>query len=270
LIGAIPSWSRAGVTLERMRDQGYTNLQQARTLNRADPLPGAVDGHIQISVDKLVWRYTSEVDDSVFTVGPLSVSMQSGEIVFLTGHNGAGKTTFAKLLCGLYANEAGTLSCNAVLIDDDNRSSYNEIFSMIFSDPFIFDRLTLPSDEAIGNDLSYAGRIAQYLERLQLHHKVRVDDQRLSTTRLSSGQRKRLALLAAYLEDKPVMIFDEWAENQDPLFKQVFYNELLQELKARGKLVVVISHEAQFYGVADRVITLDASRAGATQLIDAG
>lgn len=282
LIAAVPIWSRAGVTLERIYKQGYTDLHRPRVLTKTEPLPKSKEGGLTIKVENLTWRYTSEVDESTFTVGPLSVSMHSGEIIFLVGSNGSGKSTFAKLLAGLYVNESGRLLYNDLVIDNSNRSSYNELFSMLFSDPFIFERLTLPEDEsypdeqqepsdttnvaACKSNESSDKRIAYYLEKLQLHHKVSVDNQRLSSTNLSTGQRKRLALLAAYLEDKPIMIFDEWAENQDPAFKNVFYNELLQELKSRGKLVLVISHEAQFYGVADRVITLDASDVKATQV----
>jgi len=208
--------------------------------------------------------------------------MNSGELVFIVGHNGAGKTTFAKLLSGLYANESGQLLCNGVVVNNDNRTSYNELFSLLLSDPFIFDRLTLSNntdEDGVTTKLtsvhsssiepnSAEQRIAYYLEKLQLHHKVSVTNRRLSSTSLSHGQRKRLALLAAYLEDKPVMIFDEWAENQDPRFKDVFYKELLPELKSRGKLVIVISHEAQYFHLADRILKLDASATGAKSVAE--
>jgi len=173
------------------------------------------------------------------------------------------------------------LLCNGVEVNDANRTSYNELFSLLLSDPFIFDRLTVAKDIQVNaamenvehvNDSGLGDseqRIAYYLEKLQLHHKVSVSNQRLSSTSLSRGQRKRLALLAAYLEDKPIMIFDEWAENQDPEFKQVFYNQLLPELKSRGKLVIVITHEAQFFHLADRVLKLDAFATGATSVAEA-
>ncbi len=281
LISAVPVWSRAGIALDRMREQGYTELHRTRALNWAGPqsLFGVSD--ISLQVENLTWNYTSEVDDSTFKVGPISVDINSGELVFIVGHNGAGKTTFAKLLSGLYANESGRLLCNGVEVNDANRTSYNELFSLLLSDPFIFDRLTVAKDIQVNaamenvehvNDSGLGDseqRIAYYLEKLQLHHKVSVSNQRLSSTSLSRGQRKRLALLAAYLEDKPIMIFDEWAENQDPEFKQVFYNQLLPELKSRGKLVIVITHEAQFFHLADRVLKLDAFATGATSVAEA-
>ncbi len=280
LISAVPAWSRAGVALDRMREQGYIELHRARVLNQADHQSVFGSSEIALSVEELIWSYTSEVDDSMFQVGPISIEMNSGELVFIVGHNGAGKTTFAKLLSGLYACEAGRLLCNGVEVNDENRTTYNELFSLLLSDPFIFDRLTLANsteeDTYLDNKSDVIDiepndaekRIAYFLEKLQLHHKVSVKNQRLSSTSLSHGQRKRLALLAAYLEDKPVMIFDEWAENQDPEFKNVFYKELLPELKSRGKLVIVISHEAQFFHLADRVLKLDASATGATSVVE--
>ena len=77
-----------------------------------------------------------------------------------------------------------------------------------------------------------------------------------STTHLSHGQRQRLALLGAYLEDRPIYVFDEWAANQEPQFRNIFYRQILPELKARGKLAVVISHDDRYFDVADRLIRL--------------
>lgn len=280
LVSAVPTWSRAGVALDRMREQGYMDLHRARTLKHGDPQSVFGGSEIELKVENLTWHYTSEVDDTTFKVGPISVDMSCEELIFIVGHNGAGKTTFAKLLSGLYANESGRLLCNGVEVNDENRTSYNELFSLLLSDPFIFDRLTLSTDAeenpTAGNVVNVNDfglddserRIAYYLEKLQLHHKVSVSNQRLSSTSLSHGQRKRLALLAAYLEDKPIMIFDEWAENQDPRFKDVFYNQLLPELKSRGKLVIVISHEEQFFHLADRVLKLDASATGTTSVTE--
>src|SRR5262249_45087385 len=97
----------------------------------------------------------------------------------------------------------------------------------------------------------------KYLSDLHLDHKVRVEGGRLSTTELSQGQRKRLALLTAYLEDRPIYLFDEWAADQDPYFKEILYLHPLPELKGRGKTVFVISHDDRYFHVADRVIKLE-------------
>jgi putative ATP-binding cassette transporter len=63
--------------------------------------------------------------------------------------------------------------------------------------------------------------------------------------------------LTAYLEDRPIYVFDEWAADQDPQFKEIFYFELLARLKAAGKTAIVISHDDRYYHVADRVVKLN-------------
>src|SRR5262249_27376208 len=177
--------------------------------------------------------------------------LRKGELVFLVGGNGSGKTTLAKLIVGLYAPAAGEVRLNGRAVGDSERDHYRELFSAIFADGHLCDHL-------LGMKLAQAGsQAAGYLALLELGHKVRSEGGRLSTTELSGGQRKRLALLTAYLEDRPVYVFDEWAADQDPRFKDIFYTRLLPELKGRGKAVLVISHDERYFHVADRVVRLD-------------
>lgn len=186
-----------------------------------------------------------------FVLGPLDLTFRRGEVLFVVGANGSGKTTFAKALTGLYPPEEGTIRVDGKPVDDDDRDGYRQLFSAVFDDFHLFDTLDgLPT-------LDRARKAERYLSLLQLDHKVRIEGDRLSTTDLSHGQRKRLALLAAYLEDRSFYVFDEWAADQDPVFKEFFYRELLTELKARNKAVVVISHDDRYFPVADRLVWLD-------------
>jgi putative pyoverdin transport system ATP-binding/permease protein len=137
------------------------------------------------------------------------------------------------------------------VIDDQTRDAYRQIFSPVFADYFLFDRI-LNGHRAGADD-----RARDYLTRLHLDHKVTITEGVFSTTQLSQGQRKRLALLCAYLEDRPFYLFDEWASDQDPLFKDVFYSKLLPELRSRGKAVLVITHDDRYFSCADRLIRLD-------------
>jgi putative ATP-binding cassette transporter len=195
--------------------------------------------------------YRREGEDTPFTLGPIDVTLRPGELLFLVGGNGSGKSTLAKLLAGLYLPEAGEVRLNGQRVTDENREHYREHFTMVFSDFFLFDSLLGLEHPTLDE------QAREYLTKLQLSHKITVTDGVLSTTDLSQGQRKRLALLTAYLEDRPIYLFDEWAADQDPYFKEIFYCALLPELKARGKMVVVISHDDHFYHVADRIIKLD-------------
>jgi|KBSMisStaDraftv2_1062788.scaffolds.fasta_scaffold08481_3 putative ATP-binding cassette transporter len=209
--------------------------------------------HFQGRIDLIgiTHEYRREGEDNTFTLGPIDLSFDPGELVILGGGNGSGKTTLAKLLVGLYAPEAGEIQVDGKAINDANREAYRQMFSVVFSDFYLFDSL-------LGIEAQQLDQHAHsYLQRLQLAHKVAVKDMALTTTSLSQGQRKRLALLTAYLEDRSFYVFDEWAADQDPLFKEVFYLQLLPELKARGKTVLVISHDERYYYVADRFVKLD-------------
>ncbi len=174
--------------------------------------------------------------------------------MFIAGGNGSGKTTLAKLLTGLYVPDSGQILWNGHPVTDQNREAYRQSFAAVFSDFYLFPSLLGIADADVD------ARADRYLEMLHLRHKVQVKDGRLSTLDLSQGQRKRLALLTAYLEDRPIYLFDEWAADQDPFFKEVFYRQLLPELKKRNKTAVVISHDDRYYDAADRIIKLDSGR----------
>jgi putative ATP-binding cassette transporter len=169
----------------------------------------------------------------------------------VTGGNGSGKTTLAKVLTGLYIPESGQINVDGKPISDENRERYRQLFSVVFSEIFLFESLLGLDSPEIDS------RASQYLLKLELDQKVQVKDGALSTVDLSQGQRKRLSLLTAYLEDRPIYIFDEWAADQDPVFKDVFYYQILLELKSRGKTVIVISHDDRYYSIADRIVKLD-------------
>jgi putative ATP-binding cassette transporter len=206
----------------------------------------------RLELSSVTHSYIRESDDYNFILGPISLTLVPGEIVFIVGGNGSGKTTLAKLLIGLYTPEQGCIYLDGVPIASQaDRECYRQNFAVVFSDAYLFDRLLGLS----GTELN--ARAQQYLKQLNLANKVTIEDGRLSTLALSQGQRKRLALLTAYLEDRPIYVFDEWAADQDPQFKDIFYLQLLPELRNRNKAVIVISHDDRYYHVADRVIKLE-------------
>jgi putative pyoverdin transport system ATP-binding/permease protein len=187
-----------------------------------------------------------------FLLGPISMTFEPGTVTFIVGGNGSGKSTLAKLITGLYTPESGDIYLNDELITDRDREWYRQHFSAIFSDFHLFEQC-LGFDNRINLDRD----VENYLRELQLDRKVSVRDGKFSTIDLSQGQRKRLALLNAYLEDRPIYLFDEWASDQDPLFRDLFYNQILANLKARGKTILVISHDDRYFHLADRTIKLD-------------
>ncbi|WP_322069277.1 cyclic peptide export ABC transporter [Paraburkholderia bannensis] len=245
LLSAIPNISTARVALERIEE-----------VNAELPLENGLDAPVKggfesIALDGVTHRYFREKENDVFTLGPIDLSFKPGELVYLIGGNGSGKTTLAKMIVGLYAPESGRILVNGAPVGEADRDSYRQLFSVVFSDFFLFDSL-------LGMRVDGLDQTAQdLLKQLQLDHKVSIKDGAFSTLNLSQGQRKRLALLVAYLEDRPFYLFDEWAADQDPLFKDVFYRTLLPELKAKGKTVIVITHDDRYFHLADRYIKLE-------------
>jgi putative ATP-binding cassette transporter len=250
VLQTLPNLTRAGVAAGRVSELGLT-----LELQPGDADPAAGNGHCtswnKLELKGVTHAYRREREESNFTLGPIDLTIYANELIFITGGNGSGKTTLVKLLTGLYIPEAGEIRLDGRPITDEERDHYRQRFSVVFADYYLFDSF-FGLDEPELDTRAHA-----LLVQLQLDHKVRVENGTPSTTALSQGQRKRLALLTAYLEDRPVYVFDEWAADQDPQFKDVFYCQLLPELKSRGKTVIVISHDDRYYYLADRVIKLD-------------
>ena len=262
IVNAIPELAKTSVGLKKIEQLGLSlnDAKEEGEFSLHDGKPVKAFDWQQITLNEVTHSYYRELEDSHFQLGPMNMTFNKGELVFLVGGNGSGKTTFAKLLLGLYAPEAGHIEVDGTVIDTHNRERYRQSFSAIFVDFFLFDQLLgLDEDEFDGTELD---TIAQrYLDQLQLSHKVKIEAGKLSTVQLSQGQKKRLALLTAYLEDRDFYLFDEWAADQDPVFKRVFYTQILPDLKAKGKTVLVISHDDQYFHIADRYIKMDAGQA---------
>lgn len=183
----------------------------------------------------------------------VSLGVDEGDRIGIVGRNGDGKSTLMKVLTGLYPPATGEVRVDDVPVTDENREEYCQRFAAIFSDFYLFDTLL-----GIGRERD--ADAARYLRDLELTGKVEIRDGALSTTALSQGQRKRLAMLTALLEDRSIYVFDEWAADQDPHYREVFYCRLLPELKARGKTVIVITHDDRYFHLGDRIIKLDCGR----------
>lgn len=245
----VPGFGRAVVALQKIEDLELSLADQAKEVY-STAQPKKIQSWERIELDGITHTYSEEKDDSHFTVGPINLDFRPGELVFLVGGNGSGKTTLAKVITGLYTPEAGEIRLNGTPITDKNRENYRQLFSVVFSDFYLFANLLGLEDPA------FKVQAQDYLVALQLDHKVTIHNGVFSTTDLSQGQRKRLILLNAYLDDRPFYLFDEWAADQDPVFKKIFYTQILPELKAKGKTVLVITHDDQYFHIADRHIKM--------------
>ena len=252
LMNSAQNFGRAGAAMDRIDAMGVELAANSAQESRETALPGGSPRLIELQ--GITHSYRREGEEGEFVLGPIDLTISPGELLLIAGGNGSGKTTLAKLLVGLYAPASGRILCDGREVVEENRDAYRQSFSVVFSDFHLFTTLLGIEGEEID------ARAHGYLQTLQLQHKVEVKGGQLSTLDLSQGQRKRLALLTAYLEDRPVYLFDEWAADQDPFFKEIFYRQLLPELKRRGKAVIVISHDDRYYDVADRVLKLESGR----------
>jgi putative pyoverdin transport system ATP-binding/permease protein len=264
IVSALPSIGRAQVAFQRITDLSARFSTREPSLVDAGPAADAASraaAFDTLSLTDVHYRFAQPQDErdapaqggGGFELGPLSLTIERGETLFIVGENGCGKTTLIKLLLGLYRPDAGQLRLDGKPVADAQLDAYRQLFSAVFSDYYLFDTL-LPGEADI------TAEAQRYLERLGIAHKVAIRDGAFSTTDLSTGQRKRLALVHAYLERRPVMVLDEWAADQDPTFRRIFYTEILPDLKRQGKTLIVISHDDRYFSAADRYIRLDEGR----------
>jgi putative ATP-binding cassette transporter len=248
IISKLPLLSKASISLQKIDSLGLSLANRSEI----STVPPALKPSLHsLKFKGVTHTYYRDQEDSSFIFGPIDLTLYPQEIVFIIGGNGSGKSTLAKLITGLYIPENGEIFLDGELITDQNREWYRQHFSVVFSDFYLFEEL-------LGLENSDLDTKAQrYLKQLQLDHKVKIENGRLSTIALSQGQRKRLSLLTAYLEDRPIYLFDEWAADQDPSFKEIFYTQLLPDLRDQGKTVLVISHDDRYFHLADRVVKLD-------------
>jgi putative ATP-binding cassette transporter len=246
VIDTWPALTRGRLAIERLQEL----TAQVALPPTPEPDMVASPDWERLEMKGVVFSYPGENGNKPFTLGPIDFTLHPGEIVFVAGGNGSGKSTFAKLLTGLYPPDDGDIRLDNRLVTEETREWFHAHFSAVFSDFYLFERLL----GLAGPDLDERARAC--LARLELDRTVNVEDGVFSTTRLSSGQRKRLALLVALLDDRPIYVLDEWAADQDPHYRDIFYSALLPELRRRGKAVVAITHDDRYYDLGDRVLRL--------------
>jgi putative ATP-binding cassette transporter len=196
----------------------------------------APDRFDRIELRNVMFSYVDKASEVVFRVGPLDFVLRRGELVFVTGGNGSGKSTFLRLLAGLYPPESGEIMLDGHAVTDQTRDAYRALISAIFSDYHLFHRLYGVSEPD-------PAEIDRLLGEFQLGAKTGLMHGQFRTIDLSAGQRKRMATIVTLLEQRPILLLDEWTSDQDPEFRLKFYQEILPELMQAGKTVVVITHD---------------------------
>lgn len=251
LLQAIPMWAQADATAQRLsalhnRLRASTDMLRARSLV---PENAFADFH-RLRLADAVFAY--DASGEAFTVGSLDLTIKRNEVLFLVGGNGSGKSTILKLLAGLYTPHSGRLEVDGKIVDDRARHAYRRLVAAVFSDFHLFQ-------QPYGLE-NRTGRIPSLMRLLALEGVVEFDGKRFDSLDLSTGQRKRLALITALLEDRPILILDEWAADQDPASRRRFYEELLPLLREQGKTIIVATHDEQYFHTADRIVHVENGR----------
>ena len=249
---ATPMVTQAELALDHIESM-ENRLAEAAAGNAPETREELEENLKSIGLSRLTRAYRDDQGNPLFTAGPLDAEFQAGQITFITGGNGSGKSTLLRLLTGLIPADSGRILVNGSPLGIEKLQSYRDKISAVFSDFHLSRRIYCINDHT-------PGRIDALLSQLDISTKVRVEDNTFSTTDLSTGQRKRLALMVAELEDKPVIVLDEWAADQDPHYRRVFYETLLPELKDRGKIIICVTHDDRWFHMADRIYHMEEGR----------
>jgi putative pyoverdin transport system ATP-binding/permease protein len=288
----LPGLRRGAISLKKIEELGLSlasrneNDVETRTI---------AEFQDSIKFINISYSYQQQDTENNFTLEDINLEIKRGESIFIIGGNGSGKSTLAKLITGLYIPDRGEISIDGVSIDDRNREAYRQLFSTVFTDFYLFESFLgidpqtvktkgekylklLQLEDKVKLIFQSKNVLAKSANMQQLSPPPPIEDRSnpppprgkrpphppqtmsLSTIELSQGQRKRLALLTAYLEDRSIYIFDEWAADQDPDFREIFYQQLLPELKAKGKTIITITHDDRYFHLGDRIYKLDCGK----------
>lgn len=206
-----------------------------------------------ITLKNICFNYRSKESERVFGIGPLNLKIKKGEVVFIIGGNGSGKSTFINILTGLYQASEGEFILNEQEVINDPFVIQRHI-AAVFTDNHIF------SNNYDNYSLENNGKYKELLEMMEMDKITEDDSEESARKSFSKGQSKRMSLIFALLENKPVIVLDEWAADQDPYFRKYFYEKLLPKLKQDGKTIIAVTHDDAYFKYADRVIKFDYGR----------
>ncbi|MEM6406496.1 MAG: ATP-binding cassette domain-containing protein [Pseudomonadota bacterium] len=210
-----------------------------------------------VSFRQITWRNVtfqhSMEDISPLLFGPVDMTLRAGETIFITGANGSGKSTLLKLLAGLYVPVKGELIWDDTVVDAGNIAEYRSLFATVFANNILFDQLY-----GIQANDKVAAAITDWLTDMQLQDKTtyQPDRHNFNVTQLSVGEQKRLNFIVSVLKQRPVLLLDELTADQQPQFRDYFYRRILPKLQAAGYTIVLVTHDEDYFGLADRTLVL--------------
>lgn len=251
VVSGFPAYTKANIAVLDINDlEKNLDHMNGRPHNFDKSVQQRIASFSTVELKGVEFSYYDVQKDALFKTGPIDLTIKKGETLFIVGGNGSGKSTLLKLLTGLYTPEEGKIKVDDLPITGQNVQEYREQFSAIFSDFHLFDRLYGIKDWS-------KDQINSLIREFQLDDKTSFVDGVFTNLNLSTGQKKRIAMIVALLENRPICVFDEWAADQDPEFRRYFYYDLIPKLKQTGKTIIIVSHDDQYFSTADRVMRMD-------------
>ncbi|HKK15674.1 MAG TPA: cyclic peptide export ABC transporter, partial [Gammaproteobacteria bacterium] len=249
LVGSYQKITRANISYEQVTEFEAAINKHASEVVSNEYRTGTIEFN-EIRLEAVCFQYRTNRSDDYFVTGPINLTIQRGDVLFIIGGNGTGKTTLLKLIAGLYTPTSGDIYIDGKKLVLENQQEYRELFTTIFTDFHIFSKV-------YGYDEVEADTFSQWMKDLNLEGKTSIVDGALTTRELSRGQKKRLAYLISLIDNRDIYVFDEFAADQDPNFKRYFYYTILPELKALGKTVIAVTHDDNYFDACDRLIKMD-------------
>jgi putative ATP-binding cassette transporter len=251
VVGSVPLLMRSSTAIAIIEELESTLDKASPEKEEIDPAEEAkLHSFREISLRNVSFAYESRSGEGTFRLGPLNLNLKSNELLFIIGGNGSGKSTMMKVLTGLYANNGGSILVDNTPITPEDLAAYRSLFSIIFTDFHLFDRFYGMED--IDQDV-----VNKLIVDMRLQDVTSIENSKFKNIHLSTGQRKRLALIVALLEQRPILVFDEVAADQDPGFRKYFYETFLHRLKSEGKTIIAVTHDDHYFHVADRVMKME-------------
>lgn len=249
VVNAFPLFFKANIAIENINKLKEQFKQQVKS-DVKTPSVDTFKGFNCIKFIDLEFNYKDKELESTFSVGPINLEIKRNHTYLIKGGNGSGKSSLLKLLSGLYSTNNGRIEIDGKLIEEKEQPSYRELFSIIFTDFHLFDKLYGLTD--IDDQ-----KVKELLKKFDLDKKTDFKEGKFTNIDLSTGQKKRLGLIVSLLENKNIYIYDEVAADQDPEFRHYFYTTFLKELKDNDKTIILVSHDDKYFDTADQILHMD-------------
>ncbi|MDH5547998.1 MAG: cyclic peptide export ABC transporter [Gammaproteobacteria bacterium] len=250
ILGIFPQFKHAGVSAKRISQLEQELVEHNEFSGKKESGQGVFDDLKELNLVNVAYQYNTNSSGKRFSIGPINITIRKGEVLLIAGKNGSGKSTLSKIINGLYSASRGDVYWNEHKLVSEDILTYRSHYATVFSDYHLFEETFNVYDLEKHKD-------SEWLDVLEIKSIVlELLENRIRSSEMSQGQKRRLAIFVMLLENRPVYIFDEPGADLDPDFKDVFYYRIVRKLRSQGKTIIIVSHDSHYFNIADRVIEM--------------